>query len=73
MCRNVKSGITNVLSAKTVSGYTLFCSLRQLILCSDNAHFTVRLNLYQGAIWYFSTPETGHFACRNGVYCKVEK
>ena len=71
MCRNVKSGITNVLSDKTASGYTLFCSLRQLILGSDNARFTVRLSIYQGTIWCFSTPETGHFACRNSVYCKV--
>lgn len=61
MCRNVKSGITNILSAKTASGYTLFCSLRQLILGSDNARFTVRLSLYQSTIWCFSTHETGHF------------
>ena len=53
--------------------YTLYPSLKILILLSDIARFAVQLSPFQGAIWCFSAPKMGHFASRNGAYCKTGK
>jgi hypothetical protein len=33
----------------------------------------VRNSPFQGAIWCFSASEIGHFASRNGAFCKSKK
>ena len=53
--------------------YTLYPSLKILILLSDIARFAFRLSPFHGAIWCFSSPEMGHFASWNGTYCKTGK
>ncbi len=53
--------------------YTLYPSLKILILLSDIARFAFRLSPFHGAIWCFSTPKMGHFAWQNGAYCKAKR
>ena len=61
------------VSGYIIFSYTLYHSPEQSILLSDNTHFVVWLSPFQGAIWYISSPEMGHFASRNGAFCNAKK
>ena len=70
---NVKYDIVTPVLLCIAFRYTPYHSPKRYILLSDIAHFVVRNSQFQGAIWCFSASETGHFASRNGAFCKAEK
>ena len=70
---NVKYGVSEAVSGHTGFSYTLYHSPKKCVSLSDIAHFALRKSPFQGAIWCFLASNIGHFASRNGAFCKTKK